>query len=143
MPEKVYIPVEERETKADERRRKATTLLKIYAGVAVAVVAATFVWMVCERMSNDALAVLAGAVCGVGAAIPTSLLIVAVTRRADRPTPPAYTQPVVMMTPPMLMQQQQPQSDGRAPAVYDVPTGPRHYTVVGGGGGEGGLDGID
>lgn len=41
-----------------------------------------------SRLGDQALAVLAGAVCGVGAAIPTSLLIVAIiTRRmGDRAT---------------------------------------------------------
>lgn len=34
-----------------------------------------------NRLNDEALAVLTGAVCGVGAAIPTSLLVVAVSRR--------------------------------------------------------------
>jgi hypothetical protein len=34
-----------------------------------------------NRLSDEALGVLAGAVCGVGAAIPTTLIVVAVTRR--------------------------------------------------------------
>jgi hypothetical protein len=42
--------------------------------------AVTLAAIVGNRLSDQALAVLAGAVCGVGAAIPTSLIIVAVTR---------------------------------------------------------------
>jgi hypothetical protein len=55
--------------------------LKIFAGLVAMAFAVTLAAVVGRRLSDEALAVLAGAVCGVGAAIPTSLLIVAVTRR--------------------------------------------------------------
>lgn len=54
--------------------------LKTFAGVIAAAFAVTLALVVGNRLSTEALGVLAGAVCGVGAAIPTSLLIVAVTR---------------------------------------------------------------
>jgi hypothetical protein len=43
--------------------------------------AVTLALVVGNRLSDEALGVLAGAVCGVGAAIPTSLIVVAVTLR--------------------------------------------------------------
>ncbi len=57
--------------------------LQVFAGVAATAFAVTLAVVIGNRLSEQALAVLAGAVCGVGAAIPTSLLIVAVTRRRD------------------------------------------------------------
>ena len=58
--------------------------LKTFAGLVAVAFAVTLALIVGNRLSTEALGVLAGAVCGVGAAIPTSLLIVAVTRgRSD------------------------------------------------------------
>ncbi len=57
--------------------------LKVLAGVVTAAFAVTLALVVGNRLSAEALGVLAGAVCGVGAAIPTSLLVVAVSRRRD------------------------------------------------------------
>jgi hypothetical protein len=54
---------------------------KVWAGLVVVALVVTLGAIVGNRLSDEALAVLAGAVCGVGAAIPTSLLIVAVSRR--------------------------------------------------------------
>jgi len=62
----------------------------------------TLAVMVGQRLSDQAMAVIAGAVCGVAASIPPSLLIIWVTRR--RPgTPPAWAgpyPPVVVVQPP-------------------------------------------
>lgn len=54
--------------------------LKTFAGLIAVAFAVTLALVVGNRLSTEALGVLAGAVCGVGAAIPTSLLIVAATR---------------------------------------------------------------
>jgi hypothetical protein len=77
--------------------------------------------------------VLAGAVCGVGAAIPTSLLIVAVSRRRDELRPQPTTSqapypPVVVVTPPGGPQR----SDAwnTLPSSLEAPI-QRHFTVVG------------
>lgn len=53
---------------------------KIFTGVASLIFSGVLAAFIGTRLSKDALAVLAGAACGVGAAIPTSLLIVAITR---------------------------------------------------------------
>lgn len=55
--------------------------LKAFSAVVAVAFAVTLAVVVGNRLSEEALGVLAGAVCGVGAAIPTSLLIVSVTRR--------------------------------------------------------------
>jgi hypothetical protein len=64
----------------------------------------TLAYIIGDRLSQEALAVLAGAACGVGAAIPTSLLIVAATKRHQATQPPSGQQPpyppVVVVTPP-------------------------------------------
>jgi len=79
--------------------------VKLFAGLVVLVFAVTLAAIIGSRLSDEALAVLAGAVCGVGAAIPTSLLIIAVSqrRRDEQPVQPAAQQgsypPVVVVTP--------------------------------------------
>ena len=55
--------------------------LKTFMAVLAAAFAVTLGVTVGNRLSEEALGVLAGAVCGVGAAIPTSLIVVAVSRR--------------------------------------------------------------
>ena len=112
--------------------------LQVFAGVVVMAFAITLAAVIGNRLSDQALAVLAGAVCGVGAAIPTSLLIVAVTRRQDnghrqrgvyqQPHPP-YP-PVVVVTPPQNGQQWPGDWNNRPPAL-DAPS-QRHFVVVGG-----------
>ena len=119
----------------DERdtRRNTGTRLKIFGGLVVMAFAVTLAVVVGNRLSNESLAVLAGAVCGVGAAIPTSLLIVAVARRRDEPRvqPPmpqgAYP-PVVVVTPPGG--QQRPDTWDAFPPSLSAPM-QRHFTVVG------------
>jgi hypothetical protein len=119
----------------DERdtRRNTGTRLKIFGGLVVMAFAVTLAVIVGDRLSDESLAVLAGAVCGVGAAIPTSLLIVAVARRRDEPRvqPPmpqgAYP-PVVVVTPPGG--QQRPNTWDALPPSLSAPM-QRHFTVVG------------
>jgi len=111
--------------------------LKVFAGLVVVAFAMTLAAVIGNRLSDQALAVLAGAVCGVGAAIPTSLLIVAVSRRRQdeqRAQPPAvYPQgaypPVVVVTP----QGGQQRYDGwnGLPPSLAAPM-QRNFTVVGG-----------
>ena len=119
----------------DERDtyRRAGRRLKIFVGLVVMAFAVTLAVIVSSRLSDESLAVLAGAVCGVGAAIPTSLLIVAVSRRRDelRPqptTPQALYPPVVVVTPPGGSQR----SDAwnTLPSSLGAPI-QRHFTVVG------------
>lgn len=67
-----------------ERRRSRGGRLKVFAALVALAFVVTLAFVVGNRLSDEALGVLAGAVCGVGAAIPTSLIIVAVTRRNRR-----------------------------------------------------------
>jgi len=111
--------------------------LKVFAGLVVLAFAVTLAAIVGNRLSDEALAVLAGAVCGVGAAIPTSLLVVAVSRRRDegrvQPSTPPVSQgvypPVVVVAPPGV--QQRPNGWNTLPPSLAAPM-QRHFTVVGG-----------
>ena len=117
-------------------RGRGASRIKILAGLVAMAFAVTLAVMVGSRLSDEALAVLAGAVCGVGAAIPTSLLIVAVSRRRDerRMQSPAPQQgpypPVVVVAPPGV--QQRPNEWNVLPPSLAAPM-QRHFTVVGGG----------
>ena len=129
----------------DERGSRSSSSwgrLKAFAGLTVVAFAVTLAAVIGNRLSDEALAVLAGAVCGVGAAIPTSLLVVAVSRRRHderRMQPsPAYSQgpypqgaypPVVVVTP----QGGQQRHDGwnGLPPSLAAPM-QRNFTVVGG-----------
>ena len=108
--------------------------LKIFAGLVTMAFAVTLAVIVGNRLSDEALAVLSGAVCGVGAAIPTSLLIVAVSRRRDErraaapaPQPSPYP-PIVVVAPPGG--QQRPSDWNALPPSLSAP-GRRHFNVVG------------
>jgi hypothetical protein len=96
--------VDRRDNHNDRRSR-----LKVFAGLATTVFAVTLALVVGNRLSDEAMAVLAGAVCGVGAAIPTSLLVIVVSRRRDEPRAELSAQsprqhgvypPVVVVAPP-------------------------------------------
>ncbi len=116
-------------------RSRGASRVKIFAGLVAMAFAVTLAVIVGSRLSDEALAVLAGAVCGVGAAIPTSLLIVAVSRRQDerRVQPPAPQAgpypPVVVVAPPGG--QQRPNDWNMLPPSLAAPA-QRHFTVVGG-----------
>jgi hypothetical protein len=124
----------------DERNKRDNTgeRLRTFAGLAVVAFSVTLAVVIGNRLSDQALAVLAGAVCGVGAAIPTSLLVVAVSRRRDEPRgqPMAYPfhpqsayPPVVVVAPPGA--QHGANTWNALPPSFGVPT-QRHFTVVGG-----------
>jgi hypothetical protein len=108
--------------------------LRVLVGLAVMMFAVTLAVIVGSRLSDEALAVLAGAACGVGAAIPTSLLVIAVSRRRDEPrVQQAVSQgpypPVIVVTPPGG--QQRPGGWNALPSSLSAPV-ERHFTVVGG-----------
>jgi hypothetical protein len=107
--------------------------IKIFAGIVVIAFSIALAVIVGNRLSNEALAVLAGVVCGVSAAIPTSLLVVWVSRRQeDRHVRPGNGQgaypPVVVVAPPGGQPQYIPpqiEPMGQRPA--------RQFTIVGDG----------
>ena len=111
--------------------------LQVFAALLVVTFAVTLAAIIGDRLSDESLAVLAGAACGVGAAIPTSLLIVFVSRRRDEQqatAPPAAPQnaypPVVVVAPPGG-QQQFPAGWNTLPPSFSAPL-QRNFTVVGG-----------
>jgi hypothetical protein len=111
--------------------KRARVVLGI-VGVAFAV---TLAVVIGQRLSDQAISILAGAVCGVAASIPTSLLIVWVTRRRQEPQPmrqpmPGMYPPVVVVQPPPQASHPALQQPGYAPP-YSQPL-PREFTVVGG-----------
>lgn len=119
----------------DERQNRSRgDRLKIFASLTVMTFAVTLAVIVGRRLSDQALAVLAGAVCGVGAAIPTSLLVVAVSHRRDEPWRQPTTQqgaypPVVVVATPGA--QYRPDTRNTLSPVLTAPM-QRNFTVVGG-----------
>jgi hypothetical protein len=116
-------------------RRDRWGRLKIFAGMVMVAFAVTLALIVGNRLSDESLAVLAGAVCGVGAAIPTSLLIVTVSRRREEyrvqpPVSPSSYPPVVVVTP--SAGQQRFGDWNTLPPSLAAPV-QRQFTVVGGG----------
>jgi hypothetical protein len=120
---------------ADSAKKRRTFL-----GLIAVCFAVTLAVMVGDRLSDEALAVLAGAVCGVAAALPTSLIILAVlrqreigSRRHEEPSlhPPTHGQypPIVVVAPPDRWQQ--PTGWNGLPPSLPPPT-QRDFTVVGG-----------
>ena len=112
------------------------TGLKVTAIFGVLIFAGVLAYIIGNRLSSEAIAVLAGSVCGVGAAIPTSLIILVVSRRNGRKkednmvTIPQSqpTQPQIVVVP--AMQYQQPQ--GLAPPQSTWRNSqPREFNVVG------------
>jgi hypothetical protein len=106
--------------------KKLIALVLIAFAVALAVV-------IGNRMSTDAMAVVIGIVCGVGASIPTSLLIMAVTSRREtrEERGQANLPPVVIVNP--------GNQGGQAPSYYQPPNlppalsqgSPRQFRVIG------------
>jgi hypothetical protein len=96
------------ELEARQAYRRRWDRLKLATGIAALAFTVTLAIVVGNRLSDEALSVLVGAVCGVGAAIPTSLIIVAVTRRQDKqerrnyqsPHSAASYPPVIVVAPP-------------------------------------------
>jgi hypothetical protein len=126
-----------------EERSRRWGRLRVFLGVVAVSFVVTLGLVVGNRLSDEALGVLAGAVCGVGAAIPTSLIVVAVTMRRDRsdsrsapgrspgdwPRPNPYP-PVVVVSPP-VGQQRPHQTWNALPPSLSAPI-ERSFTVVGG-----------
>lgn len=106
------------------------TYLKTAGLIATAAFAITLAVLIGDRLSTEAMAVLAGAVCGVSAAIPTSLLIITVSQRTHQPQPPQphFTQPVVFTVPPMPIQ---PPTPTPTPATWGEIPIKRHFTTIG------------
>lgn len=96
----------------------------------------TLAVMVGQRLSDQAMAVIAGAVCGVAASIPPSLLIIWVTRRKPG-TPQAWAgpyPPVVVVQPPAMPSVPTGATDPRyPPTLIPASTVPmqREFVVVG------------
>jgi hypothetical protein len=114
------------------------TRLAILAGLLVTGFGVTLALVISNRLSDEALAVLAGAVCGVGAAIPTSLIVVAVSRRHDgsraqpvAPNPYQGSYPPVIVVAPSGPGQQGANGWNRVPPSFHTST-QRQFTVVGG-----------
>ena len=118
-------------------KEKNWTGLKITAIFGIVLFAVVLAYIIGSRLSSEAIAVLAGSVCGVGAAIPTSLIIVFVVSRRNglkkennTVTIPQSqpTQPQIVVVP--AMQYQQPQ--GLAPPQSTWRNSqPREFNVVG------------
>ena len=111
--------------------------VKVFLGVVAVAFAVTLAAVVGQRLSDQAISILAGAVCGVGASIPTSLLIIWVSRRqqqqevsqANRQMQGVYP-PVVVVQPPAQMTGGNPQQQAYLPP--NMQPMPREFTVVGG-----------
>ena len=135
-----------------ERGESRWGRLKAFAAVVAVAFAVTLAVVVGNRLSEEALGVLAGAVCGVGAAIPTSLIVVAVSRRqrdegSSRQTgareremdyEPRHAYPPVVVVSPDRGQFQSQRWGGSGGGHLDYrPASPsprkeRRFTVVGG-----------
>lgn len=121
----------------DEPKPKRNyTGLKVLGVLLALAFVITLAYIVGNRLSDEALGVLAGAVCGVGSAIPVSLLIFALSQMRRRNEPrereqqPTFTQPIVI--PPQMLQLPQEQQQ-RQPATWSR-TERRDFEVVGGDG---------
>lgn len=120
-----------------DRKSNGLGRLRLLAWLTVGIFAVTLAVVIGNRLSNEALAVLAGAVCGVGAAIPTSLLIVAVSQRRREETrlqqpiaPPQGVYPPVIVVAPPGGRPQWPEAWDALPSLSEPR--PRQFTIVGG-----------
>jgi len=116
--------------------------LRLFVGFVTMAFAVTLALIVGNRLSDEALGVLAGAVCGVGAAIPTSLIVVAVSQRrsesressaSSRTVQPSMSQqraypPVIVVSP--QGGRQWPNHWSNLPPSLTAPM-ERNFTVVG------------
>lgn len=121
-----------------ENRDDGWRKLKLFAGLVAMAFSVTLALIVGNRLSDEALGVLAGAVCGVGAAIPTSLIVVAVSRRRDEPQRRERQHPMPQRNsyPPVIVVtpqggQQWPNQWNNLPPSLAAPM-ERNFTVVGG-----------
>jgi mannitol-specific phosphotransferase system IIBC component len=110
---------------------------KIFLGVVAVAFTVTLAAIIGQRLSDQAISILAGAVCGVAASIPTSLLIIWVSRKqqqqdssqSNRQMQGVYP-PVVVVQPPAQMSSGAHQQQTYLPSNLQ-PTS-REFTVVGG-----------
>jgi len=115
----------------ESKREHIKKRIWTFTGILVASFGVTFALLVASRLSDDAIAVLAGSVCGVSAAIPTSLIIVVITRRFEHNSAPGprYQKepypPVVVVNPTGTQRLSMPQ-----PELWQQPV-PRQFTIVG------------
>jgi hypothetical protein len=126
-----------------EGRESRWKRLRAFLGVVTVAFAVSLAVVVGNRLSEEALGVLAGAVCGVGAAIPTSLIVVAVsrrqsedrssgrTRRRETDYEPRNNYPPVVVVSPSNPQQHRRQSWNSLPSSLSAPMD-REFKVVGG-----------
>ncbi|MCD6291017.1 MAG: hypothetical protein J7M34_10985 [Anaerolineae bacterium] len=88
-----------------------------------------------KRMSTDAMAVVIGVIFGVAASIPTSLLIMATTRRSSEARPPAGRPPYDGYSPPVIVISPNAQQPGYSSPTSLMPpmppAGRRRFHVVG------------
>ncbi|MGD2104486.1 MAG: hypothetical protein PVJ55_05145 [Anaerolineae bacterium] len=119
--------------------------LKAFVGVVAVAFAVTLGLAVANRLSEEALGVLAGAVCGVGAAIPTSLIVVAVSRRQSEGRSSGYSRirdreedynfrhsyPPIVVVSPAGGEQRSGASWNALPSSLSAPA-EREFRVVGG-----------
>jgi len=114
---------------------QVAVILGLVFAVALAVV-------VGKKMSAEAMAVVIGVVCGVAAAVPTSVLLLVVLNRNERhrqyeeerrPAQAGRYPPVVVIQggAPQALPPGQP-AGGYWPAAYPGPSGQRQFEVVGG-----------
>ncbi len=98
--------------------------------------------LVSERLSQDALALVIGLACGIGAMVPTVVLAVVLWRRAERsasaspaasPAPANYTPPIIVVAPPALPGVTAEAYRGAATPTAWMPeyTAERKFTIVG------------
>lgn len=109
--------------------------LKRLLGWSILAFAVALAVVVGNRMSGEAMAVVIGTVCGVAASIPTSAIVLVMSRRSR---PPASEDPAWRARPPVVVvtPQAAPQpppgwmSMGQVYAPPAVPS-PREYRIVG------------
>jgi hypothetical protein len=115
-------------------RRRTSNRLRVFLGIVGVGFAVGLAVVVGQRLSGEAMAVLAGTVCGVAASIPTSLLIVWVTRRRQEQASTQSTgtyPPVIVVQPPA--QNGMPSGSQAGYLGPYVPPAQREFNVVGGG----------
>ncbi|MBN1956235.1 MAG: hypothetical protein JW900_14480 [Anaerolineae bacterium] len=119
----------------DPWRERVARRIGVFVGVIVVAFVVTGTAVIAQRLSDEAIAVVAGAACGVGASIPTSLLIVWVAqRRQERAAPQQQAQGTY---PPVVVVQQPPPPNSYPPRQADylgpyLPASQREFNVVGG-----------
>jgi len=109
--------------------------MKWFIPVACLVFVVTLAVVIGQRMSTDAMAVVIGVIFGVAASIPTSLLIIAASRRSiadramtDRSNYERYMPPVIVLSPGM-QQPSWPSQPLNVPPF--IPPTERRFYIVG------------